>query len=161
VAKIWASRCWNDCRESCSAGNLFGERVTLQEVARRVVLYVESHSANALEESLLREYLLVELLGERVARQVDAGRCRTVVCKISRRVTTERVARQVSCLASHWGVHLRLLPFHFLAFKRIRLLCTLPLLFLSVAFTSDCCFFTFSLSNTFGFSALFSCSLSL
>jgi hypothetical protein len=51
-------------------------------------------------------------------------RCQTAVCEISRRVTTERVARQVSCLASHWGVHLRLL------------------------------LFTLSLSNAFGFSAL-------
>jgi hypothetical protein len=69
VAKIWTSRWLNGCRESCSAGNLFGERVALQVVARGVVLYVELHSANALEESLLREYLLVELLGESVAQQ--------------------------------------------------------------------------------------------
>jgi hypothetical protein len=69
VAKIWAIRWWNDCRESCSAGNLLGERVALQVVARGVVLFVKLHSANALEESLLKEYLLIELLSERVARQ--------------------------------------------------------------------------------------------
>jgi hypothetical protein len=80
---------------------LFGEGVALQIVARRVVLYVETPSAHALEESLLREYLLIELLVERVALQVVAGRCRTAECAISRMVTTERAARQVSCLASN------------------------------------------------------------
>jgi hypothetical protein len=94
VTKLWASRWENECLESCSACHFFGERVALQ-VARRVVLYVEPHSANALEESLLREYLLVELLGEGVARQVVAGRCRAAWCEISRIVTTERVARQI------------------------------------------------------------------
>ncbi len=68
MAKLCASRWENDCRESCSAGNLFGEGVALQVVARRVVFYVEPHSAKALEESPLRECFLVELLGEKVAR---------------------------------------------------------------------------------------------
>jgi hypothetical protein len=84
-----------------------------------------------LEESLLREYLLVELLDERVNRQFVAGRCRAAEGQISWIVPTERVTWQVSYLASHWGFHLRLLLFHFLAFKCIRLLCTLSLLFLS------------------------------
>jgi hypothetical protein len=59
VTKLWASLWENDCRESCSGYNLRGEGVALQVVDRRVALYVEPYSANALEESLLREYLLV------------------------------------------------------------------------------------------------------
>jgi hypothetical protein len=89
VTKLWASRWENNCRESCSAGNLFGERVALQVVARRVVLYVKPHNANALEESLLREYLLVS--GRVVAERVSPG----------------RVARSESRSASSLGESLR------------------------------------------------------
>jgi hypothetical protein len=99
-----------------------------------------------------------------------SGRCRTAECQISGIVTTERVTRQVSCLASHWGFCLRLLLFYFLAFTsdciaalneafdRIHSASLLPLLFfllvglfrhrtrfLFFAFTSDCCSFAFSL----------------
>jgi hypothetical protein len=105
VTKLWTSG-ENDGRESCSAGNLLGERVSLQEVAGIVVLYVEPPSAKGVGESLLREYLLIELLGERltrqvvpmrvsaglgerVARQVVARRYRTAECQSSRRVTSE------------------------------------------------------------------------
>jgi hypothetical protein len=148
-------------RNTISCRRLRIEGVALQVGARSVVHYGERPSANALEESLLREYLLVELLDERVNRQFVAGRCRAAEGQISWIVPTERVTWQVSYLASHWGFHLRLLLFHFLAFKCIRLLCTLSLLFLSVVFTFDCCSFTFSLSNAFGFSALCPCSFSL
>jgi hypothetical protein len=70
VTKVWASLCENDCWESCSAGNLLGERVALQVHAGRVVPYIEPPSDKSLGKSLLRGYLLVWLLRERVARQV-------------------------------------------------------------------------------------------
>jgi hypothetical protein len=141
VTKLWTSHWENGCRESCSAYSLRGERIALEVVAGRVVLCVELPSAK-----ISGRVTAERVSPGRVARQVVAGRRRTAECQISGIVTTERVARQESCLASHWGFHLRLLLFHFLAFKCIRLLCTLSLLLLSVAFTSDCCSFTFSLS---------------
>jgi hypothetical protein len=66
VTKLWASLWENDCWESCSAGNWLGERVALQVV----IPYIEPPSDKALGKSLLRGYLLVWSLRERVDQQV-------------------------------------------------------------------------------------------
>jgi hypothetical protein len=100
VTKLWASIWEDDFWEIYSAGNLLGERVALQVHAGRVVSYVEPPSDKALGESLLREYLLVEFLYERVARQVDAG---IVALKALGELLGEVSAGRVAA-SSHWTI---------------------------------------------------------